>query len=148
MLDIDGILTEDGELVEGCWVEYDNNKATALFELKSAPGAKIDQSSSQMAVLRDLGSGATKPVYGVEYYFDEENSVYCYYIEAANEIAREQMTSLCGRTSGGFSEISYVRFLYRIRGRVAPQLVLNKLCTIDATPEMFGRSRQPKPKSL
>lgn len=99
-------------------VEYDSEKPCALVEYKAYQGRKINLEISGIRAVNALAQIARLPFFVVAYHPTQ----FWVYVKAMNAMAQKQFTQTTLLT-----EAQYVSFLYRLRGRNAPESVL-RLC--------------------
>jgi hypothetical protein len=104
-------------------LEYDGGRAVALVEYKSQHAKPQDPKHPSIRALVDLGDHAQKPVFAVRY----SDDLSTFRVVPLNYIARD---ILAERTL--MSELEYVTFLYRLRGRPVPPEVLTRICAEEA----------------
>jgi len=100
------------------FLEYDNGKAVALVEYKHERAKPQLASHPTYQALVDLGTRAGVPVFACRYAADFS----WWRIVPLNDTAKSMLQ---GRV--GMSEVDWVAFLYKIRGRVLPQSVIDGL---------------------
>lgn len=98
--------------------EYDDCKAVGLFEYKSQHAPQQFVNAPQYRTLVDLGNRAALPVFAVRYADDFSWWKATPLNSRAKEILKKQTT---------LTEQQFVRLLFHLRGRTAPQSVLDGL---------------------
>jgi hypothetical protein len=136
-------------------IEFDHGKAVALIDYKYVEAQSASRSRAQrmssfsILALADLGDRAGLPVFVVEYGVD---NVSHWRVVPINSIAIREL--LRPEESEWVSEIEYVEWLYRIRGREMPEwlhenLNRNRKCNRPGCPSLRHADRttirSPKP---
>jgi hypothetical protein len=101
-------------------IEYDFEVPRALIEMKYI-SADIDQSKASLKSLTNLANAAKIPFFIVTY-FNDINGIRKYRIEQKNKYAEEIIIE-----KKDLTEKEYVSLLYKIRGRIIPLSVYEKL---------------------
>ena len=105
-------------------IEYDFRRAVALIEYKDDSPRPLSYSErTSMAAIRDVGDRARLPFYLVRYRARD----WTFIVHAENPLAHETLPDVLGRR---LSELEYVEFLYRLRGREVPDIVVPNLSRV------------------
>lgn len=105
-------------------VEFDTCKPKALVEYKNIHAPDQTANMPQYRTLVNLGNMAKIPVFSVRYSDDYSK----YTVTALNDLAANTVPD--GKyfpPRVRMSEVEYVSFLYKLRGRVIPDEIKNKL---------------------
>jgi hypothetical protein len=94
--------------------EYDRCRVAALIEYKNWKAKQISPQNPNIVTMRDLADRAQTPFFAVRY--SEDLSTY--YVVPLNYLANNVLAE---RTL--MSELEYVTFLYKLRGRAIPLTV-------------------------
>lgn len=102
-------------------IEYDARKPVALIDYKEGFDRPLTASErASLAAQRELASLAGLPFYVVRY----READATFYVEPQNELAEAAVPAALRLR---LSERNYVRFLYRLRGRDVPDIILPNL---------------------
>ena len=104
------------------FIEYDYGKAVAFIEYKHERAASIqlDNLNHNLRALIDSGNRASLPVFLVRYATD-----YSWWkVVALNEQGKRHLPNRIT-----FTEVDFVRLLYKLRGRECPSSILESLQT-------------------
>lgn len=100
-------------------LEYDSGKPSALIEYKAEGAAAVNVNHPSIRAVKALADAAHIPFF-VVFYSQAKN--WCYHVTPVNPAARQMVPC-----PAYHSEREYVTLLYRLRGRAAPQTILQKL---------------------
>jgi hypothetical protein len=113
-------MTDDSEMF--CMIEYDRHQPKAIIDYKHSR-ARLDLDQSSVKAQANLATMANIPSFVVMYKSDRT----LFRIYPTNDIARNAVQ----KTGFPLSESDFVRFLYALRKRTAPEYILNKLTNIQ-----------------
>lgn len=113
-------------MVDIDFIEHDKGIPVALIETKHANTKEVDLWHYNIKALCALADASKIPAFVVVYFEDLQS----FYVTAINQFAKECPGKERIFVDEMYSEERYVKLLYFLRGKKAPQDILDKTCKI------------------
>lgn len=97
------------------FIEYDHGRAVALVEYKHERAKATQPTDSNIRALCDVANRAKLPAFGAVY-----SSDFAYWVVTALNAIAAQALKVGVNQSKAMTEMTWVEFLYQLRGRVLP----------------------------
>lgn len=123
------------------WLEYDLGAPIAIIEYKHDRASPQDPTHPSYRALKRLADRAALPCFAVRYRDDHDLA---FAVRALNRLGLVRTPDGSPGYSAWMSELGYVTWLYQLRRRPMPKMVMDIL---DQTPwsTWISQARQPRP---